>query len=182
MPVENQGSQQIEENIQKSFNPKSQDQINNERYIAQQEEAKKIKDGLNEAENEWAEKEKEHDRQVNETLNQRKFFTQLHQNLKDGKISPKDTIEFEELEEKSAEEISSLDEHTFNVWVERNMFARELYETRKAQESKIVANAIADDIELDRKKDWAKRVELMTKEEREKFDRRFIENVDKLEE
>jgi hypothetical protein len=183
MPVDNQGSQQIEANIQKSFNPKSQDAINNERYIARMEEEKLRKEGVNKKENEWIEKEKEHDRKQDETLNQREFFGSLLKNLKDGKISPKDTIDFEAINEDfTAEEIGAMDDHQFALFVERGNFARELNETRKALERKKIGNTIAKEIETKRENDWAKKVELMTPSEREEFDRKYIENVDKIEE
>ena len=180
MPANNLGAQQVEANQRKSLNVKSQDEINNERRLQQMEEERIRKEGLDERTKEWADAEKKRDEQQTEILNQRKFFQELQEGLKSGKISPKETIDWEEDEEKTAEEIAEMDEHEFSVWVERNSFGRELYETRKAQEKNKIASTIAKNIELERENDWSKKVELMTKSEREKFNRQYLEELNNL--
>jgi hypothetical protein len=181
MPIENEGSRLIEASQRKAFNVPTQDEINNERMLAKREEMEKGKREGDAQQKEWIEQEKEHKRKLDETFNQRKFFLDLQQKLKDGRISPDLTIPFEETEERSAEDIANMDDHTFSLWVERGQFGRELYDIRMGQEKREIANALADNIEKDRKKSWEKRTELMTPEERASFNRKFAEELDKLE-
>jgi len=159
---------------------KTQDEINNERLLAQEESLRIQKEGLTEKEQLWSNEMKERDRKQFEILNQRKFFLGLHQGLKDGSISPKETLAYEEVSDKTPKEIEEMNDHDFSVWVERIQFARELSDTRQAIEEKKIASALIKKIETDREGDWIKKAETLTPTERAEFDRRFTNELNKL--
>lgn len=180
MPAYNEGAKQVEANQQRALNVKSQETLQNERIVEKLNATKDRDKQLSEREKEWAEEEKAVDTRRAETINQREFFTGLQRGLKDGKIEPKDVIGWEAVEERTAEEIGAMDEHAFNTFVERKTLANQLKSQRLQMERTRIGNALANDIARAREDNWEKQVGAMTTEEREEFDRKYVQELNNL--